>query len=243
MIQHNDREIQEIVRLVVERLSETHRSPGLSAGQPPLNALQNIRKGVEPHAEKARVISGKVIALRDIEEQLDDISAIRVAPTALLTPAVKDELRRRGIAVRRDCGAGSVKPLTNATEDSVAVRPMRLLLPASKRTICESSQQTLQPVVVDEHRSAAEIARWLSGDWEKGDRAIWCSPEPFAALVAISALSRNDEMRAVGLFEPADLIQAVREAQPHVLIVDDRKWLAHQVLKLARNWLLILEVG
>jgi hypothetical protein len=79
----SEEQVEWIVVEVIRRL-------GLLQGQP-LSAQERSSSAVE------LVVTEKVVTLRLLEGRLSNVAKLLVAPRAVVTPAVKDELRARNI--------------------------------------------------------------------------------------------------------------------------------------------------
>ena len=80
-----DQQIEWIISEVIRRLRqlESNERAALSSGTP-------------DNAAELR-LNDKIVTLRSIENRLNGISRLLVAPRTILTPAVKDELKARKI--------------------------------------------------------------------------------------------------------------------------------------------------
>jgi len=95
-------EIERIVREVVAQLaasSGTVAAPAATAADAPPAAL--------PAAHGEVFVDARVITLESIAGRLQGAKQLVVSPRALVTPAVRDELRRRGVALVRGSDASS----------------------------------------------------------------------------------------------------------------------------------------
>ncbi len=79
-------DLEQVVQEVVRRLSA---DPGRPAETSPSESPNQLR------------LNDPVISLATIEAQLEGIKQLVVAPTAVITPSVQDELRQRQITVTR----------------------------------------------------------------------------------------------------------------------------------------------
>ncbi|MFO0943112.1 MAG: hypothetical protein U0930_20445 [Pirellulales bacterium] len=50
-------------------------------------------------------------------------------------------------------------------------------------------------------------------------------------------------MRCISLLQAADLLRAIQEASPEVIIVDDSRWSGFQIAKLVQAWLQTVSRG
>ncbi|MBM4093641.1 MAG: hypothetical protein FJ276_30175 [Planctomycetes bacterium] len=84
------RYIESVVLEVVRRLGLLTEAASESVGRAPDNAAA---------AKQPLVVTARLITLATLAGKLDNVRRLVVVPNAVVTPAVKDELRRRGIAV------------------------------------------------------------------------------------------------------------------------------------------------
>jgi ribose 5-phosphate isomerase RpiB len=96
-------EIERVVREVMAQLgvaSKTVAAPA-PADAPP---------AVSPAARHGDLfVDSRVVTLESIAGRLHGAKQLLVSPRALVTPAVRDELRRRGVALVRESGAARVR--------------------------------------------------------------------------------------------------------------------------------------
>lgn len=239
---NNNRNVDEIVRLVIQRLGESGIVRTPCSPVAPHSECRPFEKGAEPLRSFPLIVPGRVVSLSDIQDRLENVCAIQVSPSALLTPAVKDELKRRNISVVRNQGRSSQDSQTDAIEGSPIQYRLRVFLPATKAihsNVWKNGCQIIQAKLTDSARQVTEVANDILSDWQDTDRSIWCTSQPYAALIAISVSAPLKGIRAVGLSAPGDLIQAVNEARPNLLVLDDRRWSTHQIFNLSKNWLFI----
>jgi len=86
----------DIDRIVREVLAELAGAPSAAAKVEQDDAPQTPSSRADDHL----VISCRVVTLADVADRLDAIRRLVVPPGAVLTPAVRDELQRRNIAIR-----------------------------------------------------------------------------------------------------------------------------------------------
>jgi hypothetical protein len=95
-------QIERIVREVMAQLGEVSPSAALPAA--PVS--------VPPAARDGEVsVDGRVVTLESIAGRLQGAKQLMVPPGALVTPSVRDELRRNGISLVRACHASVRKDL------------------------------------------------------------------------------------------------------------------------------------
>ncbi len=160
----NSQEIERIVRLVVERLVKESASVGEVAAKasPPVGELR---------------LDSKLVTVSSLKGKLNDaITVLCVPAKAVVTPAVKDELKDRGIRLRRanqaDCGQEDLSPVViNAAKQTVSsawhaagrseqVGNLKLAL---QRAISVAQSDKMVVVLVDQPDVAAAAANRTSG--------------------------------------------------------------------------------
>ncbi|MEZ6135077.1 MAG: hypothetical protein R3C53_09230 [Pirellulaceae bacterium] len=201
-------EIESIVRLVVQRLRESTSASAVNAR---LDAVPT---------EILR-LDEQLVTLEQLRDRLAGVRCVEVLRRAVVTPAVVDELRQRGIRLQRiDITATRVEP-----------HDLLILAPASKHTrqldeykLLAADDTAMGLTQLTSHLTEAVCANAKSS-------AIWCSGQPYQALLATKT---SPSLRAVLLPNMAELRRAVAEAAPNVLIVDDR-WSSLQLVGLARS--------
>lgn len=93
--QFEDQWLETIVRMVVERLREQ------VAFEAPLSVPRIIDKENRKDNNSLRTCTSRVITLGLLRNELQGVKTLRVASKALVTPAVIDELKDRGISLER----------------------------------------------------------------------------------------------------------------------------------------------
>ncbi len=123
-------QIEDIVRVVVQRLQTNAAAPEVQTTAEP-----NSTAAIEAVAGEVR-LDNRVITLDSLSGQLSGVRELVVHPKAVVTPAVKDELRQRGIRL--------VRRLPTAKSSANRSAPLLLVTDAShhaalSRAVC--SQQ------------------------------------------------------------------------------------------------------
>jgi len=229
----NAAEIETIIRVVLERLRQVDAAPRATARMQPASplALQvtPVTPGTVPSAASLQSDATRLrlelplITLEELGNNLSGIQVLEVPRRAVVTPAVLDELRQRGVKLQR------LSPHDLRQSSSTQSSPTVMLVAP---TVMVMQQSTAAHVVedVDPQTTLQTIVGHVS---TTGNGAVWCSPRPFAAAVATRSQS---QLRAVQLTSFGDLKQAVAEAQPNLLILDPRQWSAPAIANLLRAW-------
>jgi hypothetical protein len=215
-------ELEAIVRVVIERLQAIDAARLL-----PTTATVAV-----PHPQAAAVnvlvLDRKLVTLADLKGRLDSVQCIQVAARAVVTPAVVDELRKRGIRLERIALSG--RSISQPTFAKMLV----VTQPNGHSTLAgqlRSSEFSVQPECLE---LPDTLALFNSHFARGGLAAIWRSPRAYAASHALSALSN---VRGVQLARLDDLPQAAEQVNPQILVVDSRNWSSAAVASLAQTWI------
>ena len=213
-------QIEDIVRVVVERLRTSVAAPSIHTAPGKVMApMTDAPSQGEVH------LSDRVITLEACKDRLAGAQTVVVHPQAVVTPAVKDLLRQQSIRLVRQLPGSTAKAMQPAPLLLVTSEALYAML--SKR-VC--SQQATIVAAGDAVSAASDIAQNLSAG-KLG--AIWCSDTPFASVAATYGHAR---LRAMQLTSLRDLPRAINQAQPNLLILDCHTWTAPAIANLVRNW-------
>ncbi|MBM3999038.1 MAG: hypothetical protein FJ297_05750 [Planctomycetes bacterium] len=194
-----------IVREVVRRL-ESMIGSGTRPADPPAPASG----GANPSGEGpgALRIHQRVVTLACLDGRLDRVATLHVPDRAILTPAVRDALASRGIAVRRDT---LVEP---------AARPV-LLASDAKGPVCPRQWQRRLGEGADrcDERGAAAIVDRMGAWIAEGGVGVWWTVRP--ARCACDA-NRDGRLRAAVAHDEESVEDAVRDAECDLLVIDPR---------------------
>ncbi len=164
-------------------------------------------------------VPGKVITLKSIEGRLAGVTELKVEPRAIVTPAVNDELRKRGIRLSRSAtAAGSAKAVAskllvaNHVSPELSGRSQSLLSGAA--ITYETLQSAATPKLVD---VARELAFRVTSGRQLG---LFITNQP---AVASSVLQKMVGVRACCLADTAALQEAMATLAPNVVVADARK--------------------
>lgn len=209
----------EIDRLVREAIGELRgvkqdkpRTAGALAASPP--------------AANSLTLTDKVISLAGLNGQLKTIQRLFVRPDAIVTPALRDELRARGIVVERTAIHDKTKviqPTDGLTLASVDTdfAPAEML-----RTLNQTglTAQTIEPMNLIEtiHHLATLLA-------SPTNRAVLFTSRSAAALCLAN---RRSELRAALAYSAPAVDEAVKEIGANVLVVRPQEHSRHQLRRL-----------
>ncbi|RCS54659.1 hypothetical protein DTL42_05895 [Bremerella cremea] len=188
----NSQEIERLVRLVVERLVQEGANVGKATAQPALPAGE-LR------------LDSKLITISSLKGKLNEATTVLCVPTkAVVTPAVKDELKDRGIRLRRadqaDCGFEVQTPVVvNAAKQTtspawnnggrsetignlkLAVQRATALAGSDKMVVILSEQPEVIAVAANRQNGIRAMVACESHDWKSaaeslGANVIACHP-------------------------------------------------------------------
>jgi hypothetical protein len=163
-----------------------------------------------------------VITLELLAGRLEGIAVLQVPQNAVVTPAVIDELKDRGVQLAR-----------NSQLDARVHRdiPSNLLMvaPISWRAALDDRVE----FTAGSQNCSADVRRIAVHVNSGGTKALWVTETPFAAA---RAAAENSAVRAVQLLRGRDLSRAISEAEPNTLILDQLSWDGSQVLDLIADW-------
>ncbi len=206
-------EIEKIVEVVLQRLQSTTALSGSDITEP-----VDDSDTVTTSNNSVLQVANRVVTLVDLEPRLKDVNVLQVSASAVLTPAVVDELRNRDIQLDRTL---PVKNVGSPDHDLLMVAPPLQLngLIGVTKPERSSIDETVQEIVL--HQQV------------KNGSAIWLATSPYAA---VCAAGRRTALRVVRLGSSGELRQAVTECQPNVLVVDAAKWSSQAIVALADLW-------
>lgn len=217
-------DIETIVRVVLQRLRSMNAVPERPITAETLAAKTNATPPAS--TSSTLVLNDRLISLESLRGQLSDVTTLKVNKQAVVTPAVLDELRDKGIGLERYSPAA--KPSLSSSGTS---------LDSSLLLMVDGSAKPWQSfpgqVLASNLNAAADARRIVAHLIGGGSHAIWCTNRPFAASLAAAA---KPELQSIQLPSPTDLPQAVEEATPNLLVIDQSSWNASQLSDIAQQW-------
>jgi hypothetical protein len=155
-------------------------------------------------------LSDHVVSLATLEGQWEGMTGISVTARAVVTPAVRDELRRRGLSLNRrpttGNNAGTGLELLLATEDS------RVNLGQWQQQT--GAAETTGPADLD--AIAMRLAAWVT---PQRIAVLWSTRPTWASCLA----NRHVVVRAAAVDDLAGVQRAVDSAGANVLVLDSRR--------------------
>lgn len=213
-------EIEAIVRAVLKRLHALDAAPAAAA---PVVAV----------AQSGEVyLDQRLVTLADLRDRWGGLKSLIVPTRCIVTPAAQDELRQRGVVLQRfdreNKQAGSAR-LANELDR------LLIMVPAGKKSEAISQLGSHGAGVTTIAQDCSLALTALKNHFaETGKLCLWSSPRPFAAVRACASVA---QVVAVQLSRIDELPLAIEQAQPNVIILDDRSWTASSVANLARMWM------
>lgn len=228
-------EIEAIVRVVLQRLrggdlaanstsASSKTSSARTAG--PMSAAQSIQPS---DASATLWLDRSLVTLEDLRDSWSGLRKLQVPSRCVITPAVSDELRQRGVLLERLL-ATNAAPAANGDAGKLLVLAPRANHGPIARQIASSGAQLLPIEQECSSTCLAAIRQHLA----MGEQfCVWCTSRPFAAVRACSDAA---DVVAVQLPQLEDLSRAIEQAQPNVLVVDAVRWNAIALTQLIRQW-------
>ncbi len=232
-------EIESIVRMVIDRLRDGLLTSGEATTATP-NAIVSTAKSTTPASPSSPgtlVIDDSLITLQSLGDRLSGVTTLQVSKRTVVTPAVQDELRKQKIKLVRGT-TNAVTPSTNSSStysssnsSSKSTVTMNVIASDAKLKVVRGVNKLIAVQSIVDQADTDKVASSLTMG---NTKTLWCSALPFAA--AVSLASQAPRLRSVTLSQAADLQRAVREANPHVIVVDERHWTSFQVARLVQAW-------
>ena len=227
-------EIESIVRMVLDRLRDGLLTSGEATTATP-NApatTATTTSAITPTSPETLVIEDSLITLQSFGDRLSGVTTLQVSKRSVVTPAVQDELRQRKIKLVRGT-TSSPKSSTNptASSSSKSTVTMNVIASDAKLKVVRGVNKLIDVQSIVDQADTDKLALSLTMG---NTKTLWCSALPFSA--AVSLASQAPRLRSITLSHAADLQRAVREADPHVIVVDEKHWTSFQVARLVQAW-------
>ncbi len=221
-------QLDSLVRVVIERL----RAMGIGLQVDSPMPSQDEGRGPEALSATAQPVEtgqlqldARVITLETLKGRLNSVTALIVHPKAVVTPAVKDEVRRLGIKIVRKL------PWRDQT---VAQQPC-ILLVCPQEQVARYSRFVCprQARVLGDGQPTATLSAIESHLTQPNRLVVWCTGHPFSAMANTFG---HPSIRSVQLPALPDLGLALHQATPNMIVVHCRDWTVHSVANLVRQW-------
>lgn len=230
-------EIESIVRMVIDRLRDGLLTSGEAPVATPSSANSAATKTSAtpvnaPVVPGTLIIEDSLISLQSLGDRLSSVTTLQVPKRSVVTPAVQDELRKRKIKlVRGTIVAPKSSSHQTSTSSSNSAVVMNVIASDAKLKVVRGVNKLITVQSTTDHADTNTLAASLTIG---NTRTLWCSALPFSA--AISLASQAPRLRSITLAHAADLQRAVREADPHVIVLDEKHWTSFQVARLVQAW-------
>jgi ribose 5-phosphate isomerase RpiB len=215
--------ISAIVREVLRRVTASHQvassAPATVTPPIPVAATAAAPTIVAPASQTTTQTDNtsyecdlKLIAMATLRGKLDNITTLRVKPKTIVTPAVRDELRDRKIALVFDL----------ANDDSAGSRTQKTILLA---TTCNSTGSQLQQqlsatginVQLQTNNCIQRLAKTVSERISASIRALIVSDQPFSAACFAN---RNANVQAAVIRDQRDATAAKADLNPNCIVLN-----------------------
>jgi len=205
---HSLNEIERVVREVLAELAVAQPPSAVQARLPQPAAPQPGTAAPQAGTDRTElIVGGRVVTRADVDGRLDGVRRVTVAPDAIVTPAVRDELLRRNIDLARTENknsqpAGAARlflvtvgrrfdpaPLAAALAKEaieVDVYATECLIDATDRAAAELAGGATLAAILTRHTAAALCL----ANRHSGVRAVWAC-EAMRAAQAIVAVGAN----------------------------------------------------
>ncbi|MEX0792089.1 MAG: hypothetical protein WD045_03075 [Pirellulaceae bacterium] len=204
-------DIEHIVSLVVDRLigPDTTHAP---TGQPIPQKFAAPPKHTRPtttqpknnnHSAADLVLSERLITLETLRNRLKGIQSVQVASGAIVTPAVRDELKDRGVALVVADNAPTASPLSK----------LAVLACGEPGDLSAWSQLVSVEREAEPHRA---VSRAVNLTRQTGLAILLCQDAAASACLA----NRNSGIRALAAPATSGLESAMRAIGANLVIVD-----------------------
>jgi len=231
-------DIEHIVRLVLERLRAIGPTPAAvgtgtraSTSSPTLSQPTGLVQ-----------LDQRLVTLEDLRERWPGMKVLELPSACIVTPAVHDELRQRGVKLQRRQANHQLAVNTQTSRsNSAELQALLVLIPAGGKPTLSRSVALQGGTVQHAAEDCRQVVETVQNHTQASQKyCLWSSSRPFAAMRASAAA--NGPVCAVQLSRASDLQAAVEQAQPSVLIIDDRQWTSDSLLNLARAWMKMVAV-
>lgn len=227
-------EIEVIVRAVLERLRTLEGAPAAPVATATATATTTTVGTVPAVAQPGEIhLDQRLVTLEDLRDRWDTMKSLLVPKRCIVTPAALDELRQRGVVLHRSDGVTRQATSENPAQGS---KSLLVMMPAGKKadSVSQLCHQGIEVASIgqDNNLALTTLKNHLA---EPHKLCVWSSPRPFAAARACTVFPH---VAAVQLSRIEDLPLAIEQAQPNVLILDDRSWTVSNIANLARSWLI-----
>jgi hypothetical protein len=205
--------VDRAVRDVLAEMNGRHAGGNGAAASPGQTSPATALLGKSAVAPGTLVIDDAVVTLASLDGRLDGVNRVVASSTAVVTPAVRDELRERGITLERGESGGQ---LATATQ--------RKLVFASAKGRCDTDAiaRALRATGVELEtiecsgmaNTVGELACRIAGE---GVMCVVATSRPAAAACVAN---RHTGVRAAAVASVDDVDRAISEVGANLLAID-----------------------
>ena len=215
--------INAIVREVLHRLTAANQlvpptpsvAPQSVPVSPPLVAFPpNTTTAAAPTANTSYECGLKLIAMATLRGKLDNIKTLRVKPKTIVTPAVRDELRDRKIALVFD--------LASDNSTGSPIQKTILLAATCKSTGTRLREQLSAKgiaVQLQTDNCIKRLTKSVSDKVSATTRALIVSDQPFSAACMAN---RNANVQAAVIHDSSDAAAAKTDLNPNCIVLNSQ---------------------
>lgn len=199
--------VQEVLRRLQSGTAGRAGKPGEPAPQTTTPAA-NLTAG-------ELAVCDRVITWKLVQDRLEGVRRLVVPHRAVVTPAVRDELKRRGIELV--VGQPAVSAVTTAA-------PLLLIDETQDVDMAYWQQRLSPPLETGQWTCRREILERIRLWVDRGGRAVWFTDRPASAVCRANAAG----LRAYAAYDLWLWRDALAEAAATVLVLDTRRSRLHE---------------
>ena len=208
--------VERVVREVIKRLTESNGKVKTNT-----NAVSPLDQRAEPGEWQ---LNERVISLEAITGKLDRINVLRLPAKAVVTPAAKDELRSRNVAIRFDL------------EKQNCVTGKQLLIGVTCGAVGKDVANQLETTGIQaewyQDERVSRLVTKLAGRVSALRRSLVITSEPYTA---VCVANRNANVRAAIVRDEGELRLAKAEINPNFLVLPVERLALLKIDAIARS--------
>jgi hypothetical protein len=209
----NHHDIEWIVAEVMRRLEQLANRPSREPPQsvaPATRAVKTETKQAGKRNDLDLVVTERVVALQTIGGRLAGKKRLVVRPHAVVTPSVRDELRKRGVKLER-----TTEPEVTVVSQAEPLVLIGCRSPAAERLASQAALSGCETTeCVDWQAAATLVGQHLR---EPHATAIWISSAP---LLAQTLANRDVQVRACVVHSLTEVQAAMAAIGANLMVVD-----------------------
>ncbi|AMV31941.1 hypothetical protein VN12_07455 [Pirellula sp. SH-Sr6A] len=234
-------EVEKLVRQALQAWTGSVASSSVSAI--PVASVAAIPAASPSADARELVLMDSVISTECLRGRTGGIASLRVPPRSILTPAVKDLCREKGIAIVRDSGADQSAthqaipvPLSSQeSSPSPGSRPQRLVMAGTSPWMSAIEKQLCpkQAKVLARSTDDAAALRSIQESLGHGHQAgiLWVE----SAYATGWQAARIESLRPAVVTQWSDVTRALREVPLNLLVLPIHGWSIPAVCNAART--------